>query len=174
MWRAMAEGQSGVIVNPSTILGYGNWNNSSCAIFKNVYEEFPWYTNGVNGFVYVEDVAKAVVGLMASEINMERFIVNGDNWSFRQLLNSIAEGFGKKQPSREASPLMGEMAWRLEKIKSMFTGKSPLLSRESAKVAQSKTRFDNRKLLQLLPDFHYTPLDQAISSSCQRYLLQHS
>lgn len=174
MWRAMAEGLNGVIVNPSTILGYGNWNSSSCAIFKNVYDEFPWYTNGVNGFVYVEDVAKAVVSLMASEISLERFIINGENRSFRQMLNSIADGFGKKQPAREATPLMGEIAWRMEKIKSVFTGKKPLLSKESAKVAQSKTLFDNRKLLRLLPDFHYTPLDQAISTSCQRYLQQHS
>lgn len=174
MWRGMAEGLEGVILNPSTILGYGNWENSSCAIFKNVYDEFPWYTNGVNGFVYVEDVARAAVALLESEVTMERFIVNGDNWSFRQLLDTIATGFGKRKPYREASPLMGQLAWRLEKLKSMFTGKSPLLSRESAKVAQSKTRFDNRKLLQTIPDFHYTPLDQAILASCRRYLQQHS
>ncbi|WP_315818624.1 hypothetical protein [Paraflavitalea speifideaquila] len=114
-----------MVLNPSTILGYGDWNTSSCAIFKNSFREFPWYTNGVNGFVDVKDVAKAAVLLMNSSISAERFIVNADNWSFRQLLNTIAEGFNNELPSREATPFLGEVAWRMEKFKSLFSGKSP-------------------------------------------------
>ncbi|HLI93769.1 MAG TPA: NAD-dependent epimerase/dehydratase family protein, partial [Puia sp.] len=53
VWRGIGEGLPAVIVNPSTILGYGDWNNSSCAIFRSVYHEFPWYTEGINGFVDV-------------------------------------------------------------------------------------------------------------------------
>lgn len=174
VWRGMAEGLQGIIVNPSTILGYGNWHNSSCAIFKNVYEEFPWYTNGVNGFVYVEDVARVVIAFLKNDISGERFIVNSENWSFQKLLNTIADGFQKKQPHREASPFLGQVAWRWEKIKSGFTGKKPLLSRESAKVAQSKTHFDNCKLLSALPGFQFTSLETAISISCKQYLAQHS
>src|SRR5947209_12156519 len=45
-WRGFAEGLEGAIINPSTILGYGNWHQSSCAIFKNAYKSFPWYTKG--------------------------------------------------------------------------------------------------------------------------------
>lgn len=170
MWRAMAEGLNGVIVNPSTIIGYGNWNNSSCAIFRNAYDEFPWYSNGVNGFVSVEDTARAIVALLQSEITNERFILNGENWSFRQLFDTIAEGFGKKKPRLEATPLLSQLAWRLEKLKSWFSGKKPLLSKETAKIAQSQTYFNNQKLLQHLPGFRYTPLRDAILQSCARYL----
>src|SRR5882757_4792125 len=88
VWRAIGEGLPAVIVNPSTILGYGDWNTSSCAIFKNIYREFPWYSNGINGFVDVVDVANAVVALLESNITGQRYILNGDNWSFRQLFNS--------------------------------------------------------------------------------------
>ena len=112
-WRAIAEGLNAVIVNPSTILGYGDWNTSSCAIFKSVYKQFPWYTNGINGFVDVEDVAKAIVLLMESNINEERFILNGDNISFRELLNLIADGFGKKHPTRNATPFLAQIAFLL-------------------------------------------------------------
>lgn len=172
VWRGFAEGLEGVILNPSTILGFGNWNNSSCAIFKNVFDEFPWYTNGLNGFVYVEDIARIVIHFLKSEITGERFIVNGDNWTFKQLLGTMADGFKKKHPNREASPIIGQVAWRLEKIKAYFTGQKPLLSRESAKVAQSKTSFDNRKILSALPGFQFTPLDKAISETCKQYLAQ--
>lgn len=169
VWRAMGEGLDTVILNPSTILGYGDWNQSSCAIFKNVYNEFPWYTKGINGFVDVEDVARAAVLLMESRISGERFIVNGDNWSFHKLLDTIADGFHKKRPHKEATPLLGALAWRLEALKSLFTGQKPLLTRESAKVAQSITHFSNRKLCDALPGFTFTPLDQSIAKACEKY-----
>jgi nucleoside-diphosphate-sugar epimerase len=170
VWRGMGEGLRTVILNPSTIIGYGDWHTSSCAIFKSVYDEFPWYTTGINGFVAVHDVAAAAVALMESAVSGERFIINGDNWSFQQLFDSIAGGFHKKKPHRQATPFLGEIAWRIEKFKAMFTGKKPLLTRESARVAQSKTFFDNSKLLKTLPGFSFTPLPVAIGLACDHYL----
>lgn len=169
VWRGMGEGLNMAILNPSTILGYGNWENSSCAIFKNAYGGFPWYTNGVNGFVDVEDVARAAVLLMKSDIRSERFIVNSDNWSFRNLLSTMAMYFGKKPPYREATPLLGGLAWRMEKLRSSLAGKKPLLTRESAKVAQSKTLFDNSKILQALPGLSFLPLEESIKKACDKY-----
>ena len=175
VWRGMGEGLQTVIVNPSTILGYGDWNSSSCAIFKTVYTEFPWYTAGINGFVDVEDVAKAIVLLSEKKISGERFILNADNWSFQQLLTTIAIQFGKKPPMKLATPVLGGIAWRLEKLKKIFSGKLPLLTRESARVAQSRTFFDNGKILRTLPEFSFTPLQQTISKACENYLrnMQH-
>jgi dihydroflavonol-4-reductase len=48
----------------------------------------------------------------------------------------------------------------------MFTGKSPLLTKETATTAQAKVYFDNSKLLQHLPGFIYTPLPLAIKNIC--------
>lgn len=170
VWRGIGEGLEGVIVNPSTVLGFGDWNSSSCRIFKNAYDEFPWYTKGVNGFVDVEDVASIVVQLLESNLSSERYIINSENWSFQQLLNSMADGLNKKRPSNHATPLLGAFAWRLEKLKSMFTGKPALLSKESAKVAQSVTYFDNSKILSALPGFRFTPLETSIERACKKYL----
>jgi dihydroflavonol-4-reductase len=170
VWRGFSEGLNGVILNPSTILGYGDWNNGSCAIFKNVYQEFRWYTPGVNGFVDVEDVARAVVLFIKSDITEQRFILNGDNWPFKKLQDSIADGFGKKHPPGQATPFLLAIAWRLERIKAIFTGKKPLLTKESARVAQSKTYFQNDKIREALPGFSFTPLDQTIKKACENYL----
>lgn len=169
-WRGFAEGLQGVIINPSTILGYGNWHQSSCAIFKNAYKGFPWYTKGVNGFVGVEDVAEAAVRLLLSSINERRFIVNAENRSFQSLLNAMAEGFGKKPPHRYANRTASEVAWRLEGLKGFFTGSKPLLSKETAKVAHSQTSFDNSALLNALPGFSFMPLDTVIKKACAQYV----
>ena len=169
VWRAMAEGLSAVIVNPSTVLGFGNWNSSSTAIFKNIYHGFSWYSEGENGFVDVKDVAEVSVALIDSEITGQRFILNGDNWPFRKLFNSIADQFKKPQPHRLATPFLGEIAWRLEHLKSYFSGHRPLLTKESAKVAHSRTNFDNSKILKALPGFNFTPLQQTIEIACGQY-----
>lgn len=168
-WRGFAEGLRGAVVNPSTILGFGNWHQSSCAVFKNAYKGFPWYTQGVNGFVGVEDAAEAVVQLLLSDITEKRFIVNAENRSFQSLFTAIAEGFGKKPPHRLATKFLSQLAWRLESLKSIFTGQKPLLSKETAKVAHSQTSFSNEALLQALPGFAFTPLDAVIEKACQQY-----
>lgn len=170
VWRGFAEGLDGVIINPSTILGYGDWHQSSCAIFKNAYKEFPWYTDGINGFVGIENVAEAAVQLLNSGISHKRYIVNGNNWPFKKLFDTMADGFQKKHPHKAATRGMGQLAWRLEKIKSILTGKKPLLTRETARVAHSKTSFDNSLLLSALPGFSYTPLETVIKNSCEKYL----
>ena len=168
-WRGFAEGLEGVIINPSTILGYGNWHQSSCAIFKNAYKEFPWYTKGLNGFVGVHDAAKATVELLLSGITEKRFIVSTENRSFQSIFTTIAKGFGKKPPHLYANAFMSEMAWRLEAVKGRLTGSKPLLSKETAKIAHSHTSFDNSALLKALPHFRYQPLDLVIQQACEHY-----
>lgn len=172
VWRGIGEGLPGVIVNPSTILGYGDWNSTSCALFRSAYREFPWYTEGINGFVDVVDTAKAVVRLLETDIVGQRYILNSENWTFRRLFESMAEGFGKKPPTREATPLLAGIAWRSQRVKSWVSGRPSLLTRESARVARSSTFFDNGKILRQLPDFAFTPLEDTIRHACKAYLTQ--
>ena len=65
---------------------------------------------------------------------------------------------------------MGEIAWRLEKLKEALTGKKALLTRETAKIAHSKTSFDSSALLKALPDFQFTPLETVIKNACEKYV----
>lgn len=170
VWRATGEGLPAAIVNPSTIIGYGDWDSSSCSIFKTVFKEFPWYTKGVNGFVDVEDVARAIVLLLQTDIQSERFILNGDNTSFYELFNLIADAFGKNRPRWEATPFLGEIAWRGESIKSFFSGKPSILNKQTARIAQSKRYFENNKIRKYLPGFSFTSLSETINKACKSYL----
>lgn len=174
VWRGIAEGLNAVILNPSTILGYGDWHSGSSAIFRNVYNEFKWYSPGLNGFVDVEDAAKATVLMMETDISEKRFIVNGDNWPFKKLLHYMSDSFGKKKATRESKSWMLGLAWRLEAVKSWFTGEKPLLTRETARVAHSRTIFDNSRLLKALPGFNFKPLEDSIRNACEKYAASQS
>lgn len=166
VWRGTGEGLEAVIVNPSLILGGGNWSKGSSEIFRSVYKEFPWYTEGVTGVVDVKDVARAMILLMNSEINKERFILNAENISYKEIFTAIANCFGKRVPHKKVNPLIAAMVWRWEAIKSMFTGKDALVTKETARTALAKVYFDNSKFLKAVPGFQFTPVNETITTTC--------
>jgi nucleoside-diphosphate-sugar epimerase len=166
VWRGVGEGLEAVIVNPSLILGSGNWNKGSSEIFKSAYNEFPWYTEGVTGVVDVKDVVRAMILLMNSEISGQRFILNAGNLSYKEIFTGIAKCFGKKIPNKKVTPTIAAMVWRWEAIKSMFTGKEPLITKETAHTAQAKVYFDNHKFLMALPGFQFTSINETIKNTC--------
>ncbi|MFY9464693.1 MAG: NAD-dependent epimerase/dehydratase family protein [Sediminibacterium sp.] len=170
VWRGMGEGLDIAIVNPVIILGAGNWDGGSSGIFKSAYNEFPWYTEGVSGFVDVKDLVRAMTLIMQSPVSGERFIISGANNAYRDVFTMIARGFNKKPPYKKVTPLLAEIVWRLEALKAKFTGRNPLLTKETARTAQAKVTFNNTKLLKKFPEFSYMPLEQSISRICTEML----
>ncbi len=168
VWRGIAEGLNAVMVNPTIILGPGNWSEGSTAIFKNVFDEFGWYTDGTTGFVDVRDVCKAMLLLMESDITAERFIVSAENATYQHVFNQIADAFGKKRPSKKVTPLIAALVWRIEACKSLFTGKPPLITKETAATALAHVYFENGKLKSFLPGFAYLPLEETIQHTCRQ------
>jgi dihydroflavonol-4-reductase len=166
VWRGIGEGLDAVMVNPVIILGAGDWNGGSSQIFKTAYDEFPWYTNGSTGFVDVRDVVKAMLELMNSNITAERFIISAENRTYADVFNLMAKAFGKKPPHKKVTPILAKIVWRLEAIKSLFTGKDPLLTKETAATAMTKATFDNSKLKKFLPEFEYRKIEDTIAETC--------
>ena len=174
VWRGISEGLNAVIVNPVIILGAGNWEAGSSGIFKSAYDEFPWYTEGSSGFVDVLDVVNAMILLMESMVTAERVILCGENISYREIFTKIANGFRKKPPHRKITPLLAAIVWRIEAIKSLFTGKDPLLTKETALTAAAKVNFANSKLKMLFPDYVYTPIADSIIRICSELKKMHN
>ncbi len=166
VWRGIGEGLNAVMVNPVVILGAGNWNSGSSQIFKTAYDEFPWYTDGSTGFVDVKDVAKAMIALMNSDVSAERFIISAENRTYAEVFNLMANAFGKKPPHKKVTPLLAKIVWRLEAVKSFFTGRDPLLTKETAATAMTKANFDNSKLKTTLPGFTYRKIEDSINETC--------
>lgn len=166
VWRGIGEGLDAVIVNPVIMLGPGDWNNGSSKLFRNAYNEFPWYTKGISGFVDVRDVAKAMIQLMNSNVTAERFILSAENRNYRDIINLMANAFGKKQPRREATAFMTKIVWRWEAMKNLFSDKDPLITKEIAKTAMAKVNFDNNKLKKYLPGFTYRKIEDTIIDTC--------
>jgi len=169
VWRGIEEGLDAVIINPSMILGPGNWDESSLTIFRTVAKGFRFYTRGANAFVDARDVAHAMVLLMRSDISRERFLCTGTNIGFRELFEMIAREIGVKPPSIEAGPLMSALAYRVAGIAGFFTGRLTL-TRETARSAQSVTVYDSSKLEKAV-GFEFTPLEDTIRNAVRGRIL---
>ena len=167
VWRGIGEGLNAVIINPVIILGeHGDWTKGSMNIFRNVYNGFKWFTTGSTGFVDADDVARAMVMLMDSKVTAERFVISAENITYQHLFNMVADNFGVKRPFTKVTPFLSEVVWRLEKLKSIFTGTDPLITKESAITGMAAVTFNNTKLLNALPDFRYQSLAVSVKRIC--------
>ncbi len=165
VWRAIAEGLPAIIVNPSVVLGPGNWHKSSSKLFKYVWDEKPFYTAGSVNYIDVRDVADIIFKLIYSEITSERFILNAGSIKIKDLFGKIAVTFKKKQPRIQVKPFMAQIVWRLEYVRSLFSGSTPLVSRETALLSQKDYMYNNQKIKQTLK-FTFRALDETISWTC--------
>jgi len=172
IWRGIGEGLSAVMVNPAIILGEGNWDQGSAAIFKKVWDEFPFYTTGSTGFVDAADVAQAMILLMNSPIEAERFLMSATQYTYQELMYKIAILFKKKAPRYKAPSALLGFAWRWEAFKTIFTSKEPLITKETVHKAYMHSEYDSTKLLSVLPEFVYTESDKTLERICRWFMQQ--
>jgi nucleoside-diphosphate-sugar epimerase len=166
VWRASQEGLDVVILNPSVILGPGNWTKGSSQIFQKIYNGLKYYTRGSTGYVDVTDVAECTITLLESDIKNERFIINGENLKFRELFDMIAEGFNKKKATVKVTPFMKELAWRIELFRSFITGKRPLLTKETANSAMKNSSYSTKKVEDAI-SFKFVPIKESVKKYCE-------
>lgn len=161
VWRGVAEGLNAVMVNPSVVLGTGDWTRSSLQLIKYVYDEKRFYPEGVVNYVDVLDVAEALYQLMESNISSERYILNAGTIPYKALLEQLATTLGKRPPTVRVPPTLTRVLWPLEAVRSWLTGKAPLITRETARSASSRYQYDGRQIEQTI-GLQYRPLNETL------------
>lgn len=173
VWRGIAEGLNAVIVNPSVILGPGNWTSGSSELFSLVWRGLKFYTEGTTGYVDVRDVAQSMLLLMEHKKYGQRFIVSAGNLTYRELFTNIALGLGKKPPGFKVQPWMAEVAWRLMALKGFLTASTPAITRETARTSLSRKSYTSAKLLDATGMTFITP-QQSIADICHVFMADHA
>ncbi len=162
VWRGHAEGLPVVMVNPSVVLGEGDWTRSSTQLVKYVYDEKRFYTVGDINYVDVLDVAEATCRLLHSPVAGERFILNAGTLPYRDFLTQLAHALGKRPPTVRVPPGLARVLAQVEAVRSWLTGTSPLITRETAQGASRRYAYPGNKIGQVL-DFQYRPLAQTLA-----------
>ena len=168
IWRGIEEGLDAVIINPSIIFGPSNWETGSSKMFKTIWDGMKFYTKGVTGFVDVKDVVKAMILLM-DESNFDsaknqRFLLNSENLSYKNVFCQIADALGKPRPKYYASNSVLKLVWRILKITGWITGKSPSITRDVAANSNTVNNFDGSKISRIY-NFEYLPIAESIQQT---------
>ena len=169
VWRASQEGVNVSIVNPGVILGSGFWEKSTGKMFSQINNGLNFYTTGVNGFVGVKDVVKALIVLMKVDIKNERYILVSENISFKDVFFKIADGLSKKRPNFQVTPFLSQIAWRWDVLKSMFTRNAPLMNKNTAKTILAKEYYSSEKIRKAF-NYEFEGMDKTIKSICADFL----
>lgn len=168
VWRGMAEGLNVAVVNPGIILGSGRWEDGPLKLFKLAWRSFPFYTQGITGFVDVRDVARFMIQLMESDVHSERYILCAEDLSYYEILLMMAEDLEKKPPSIPATPLMQQFIWRWEWLRTRLLGGSPIITRETAHNARRRYHFINEKSKADF-DFEYLPIRRTVAEAARQF-----
>jgi len=166
VWRGVEEGLNAVIVNPPLIIGPGNWKKATGRFFWNGFKNFSFYTEGSNAFVYVKDVAKAMVLLAESPIHSERFILVSENLRLRDFMNLISDAFGNRRPYLKISSFTAGIAWRILGLAGFFTGTKALITRESAQSSLKSIAYSNKKIKDAT-GFEFTNIAAAVKETVE-------
>lgn len=162
VYRGIAEGLDAVIVNPCIILGPGASGRSSMAMVERVRKGVAYYPGGSNAVVDARDVAQCMVRLMKEGGTGERYLLVGENMSYRDLFTLIAERAGKPAPTRRLSNVVLGISWRLERLRSLFGGR-PFITRRTAHSAIIRRSFSNAKVAAAL-GHSFRPASEAVDN----------
>jgi len=164
VWRGIEEGLNAVIVNPSVIIGAGCHRKATNKLFHSIENFLPYYVTGINGYVDVHDVANAMIMLMESDINGERYVLNSENLSLREFFTKVADILQKPHPRIALnSSVMNTVAW-LEEMRARLTRSKPLLTRENVRASMSKSYYSAEKFRSAF-NYSFIPITDSLTKA---------
>lgn len=167
VWRGAEEGLDMAIISPSVVLGAGFWDQSSSRLIQWVDQGQRFYPPGATGYVDVRDVAAFAKTCFDEHYTAQRYVLNAENWKYKTFFDAVAAELGVTPPTTKVNPWQAELAWRAEAVKATVLGKSPLLTKESARRSMGVHRFDNSK--SIAAGATYRPLTVTIAEVVERY-----
>ncbi len=168
IWRGIEEGLDAIIVNPSIIFGPGNWETGSAKIFKTIQDGMKFYTKGVTGFVDVKDVVRPMIRLMDDsnfeQCKNQRYLLSAENLSYQQVFSEMADGLGVPRPTIWANDFLLALVWRIAAFASLFTRKTPFITKEAATGRNEKNYYNGSKVSRMIA-YQYLPISASIKQT---------
>ncbi|MCC6902388.1 MAG: NAD-dependent epimerase/dehydratase family protein [Polyangiaceae bacterium] len=136
--EAADEGQPIVVVRPSAIYGPGDWKPTPTGQSLVDYLKTPPslsipVTDGGISVVDVDDVVEGHIGAMDKGAIGETYVLGGENITYHQLIDTLADITGLALPGRVLSEGMIGLVGSLMELKASWFGGDPKLTRKLAR-----------------------------------------
>lgn len=160
VWRGGEEGLEVSMVQPTIIIGGGNFSKSSGMLFTKVANGLPVYPLGTNGFVAAKDVASACVAMADQGLWGKAFVLNGANMKFKAAFEKIAESIGVKAPRSPLKKWMVSLVCALPFVQNKL----------GLKAMMEDTEYDGSGVVEALDGWGYSDVDEVIKAVGEEYL----
>lgn len=156
-----------VLVNPAGVYGPGDLKPTGRGIIDVLNGKIPMLFPGVLAVVYIDDAATG--HLLAAEKGRigERYLLCERNVTLEEWFDQICRLAGVKRPS--FGPVWGARALAFAgELASKFTGKAPLLSKDTLSITVHGLRADGSRAAKDL-GLVYTPLEEGLPKTLAWY-----
>lgn len=163
VWRGVAEGLSAVIVNPSVVLGPGDWRRSSTRLLRYAAQEHRFYTRGLVNFVDVRDVVSHLLALALDLPEARgRYVLSAAAVPLAEFFRLAAAALQRRPPTVAVPDWAAEVIWRLEHARAVLTGARPLITKDTARAGRQPVRYDSAKV-QAATGLGFRPLAETLA-----------
>lgn len=166
VWRGYAEGLDVVVVNPSIILGVGDWAKSSTQIFHYAQKKAMFYPKGSINYVDVRDVVDFSLKILFSDISGEKFILNAGKIKYKNFFEKIAQIWQIPAPKYQLPDWLAQIAWRMLYFWGIISNTKPVITKETIQSSKTDFYYDNTKICKKLEVSFHT-LDQTLQWACE-------
>ncbi|WP_046245985.1 NAD-dependent epimerase/dehydratase family protein [Hymenobacter terrenus] len=164
VWRGIAEGLSAVIVNPSVVLGPGDWHRSSTRLLRYAHQQHRFYTRGLINFVDVRDVVAQLLTLALDQptLSAERYILSAEAVPLADFFQQAAVAMQRRPPTIAVPNWAAEVIWRLEHARALLTGARPLITKDTARAGRQPVVYAHDKV-QSVTGLEFRPLAETLA-----------
>jgi len=149
--RAVEKGLDCVIVNPAYVFGAGDINFNAGRLIKDVYNrKIPFYPLGGVCVIDVEIAAETIIAAMEKGKTGERYILGGDNVSYRELAATISSITGAPGVHYPLPYWMAKILKSLLDLSKNRNGISKLFNLSMFRVASENLYYSSSKAVKEL------------------------
>lgn len=165
------KGLNAKLFYPGIVYGPGDFNIFGQMLLDITRGKFlgcPGKGDSIACFSYIPDIIDGMVSVIGrDDVNGEDFILGGENISFGDYLNLIAEIAETKKPRH--FPMSGAMlyAWMCE-IKAKISGKVPYITRPTLSSIKFNRSYSSKKAIEKI-GYKITPLREGLTETIEWY-----
>lgn len=161
-----------VIVNPTRVYGGGQRSQSNAVTMllekyvQGKWRILPGNGNRMGNYVYIDDVVEGHIQAMQKGKNGERYILGGENVSYKELFELFAEVSGKKYTLIPLPVVIMKSFAYVQMFYTALTGKEPLITPAFVKKYLYDWQVSSQKAQQEL-GYQITPLKVGLQKTLE-------
>jgi nucleoside-diphosphate-sugar epimerase len=156
-----------VIVNPPRVYGPGLLRHSSgvnrfiLRMLDNKINLLPWHLDVKANYAFIDDVVCGHVLAMEKGLGGERYILGGENISYRRFVDTVKGISQNKNLHLRIPPFVLNAISRIELMRGKLNGHEPFITPDVARRFQQDKMFDCSKAVRQL-NYCITPFEKGI------------